>query len=91
MLVTALCGFWPHATAEVVDRLLADSPVSRLVRYQAPGPGKLTRAAGGDVPAGGDPAAALVRELVEVARDRPGTGVLVVLPEAYEPDQIRTA
>lgn len=91
MLVTALCGFWPHATTEAADELLSGNPALHLVRYQASGPGTLVRSGAGDVPAGDDLAAALARDLAEVAREHNGTDVLVVLPEAYEPDQIRTA
>ena len=91
MPVTALCGFWPHATTEAADTLRSDNPELHLVRYEAPGPGRLTRSGAGEVPTGDDPAAALVRDLVRVARGHDRADVLAVLPEAYEPDQIRTA
>jgi G3E family GTPase len=83
MATVVLCGFWPHATAEAAHVLLADHPHLRPVQYTSPRPGVLTRAGSGELP------------LDAVIRDLVGTGdhtdVLVTLPEAYEPDQIRTA
>jgi hypothetical protein len=90
-MIVALCGFWPHATSAAADRLLGDNPALRLLRYRMPRPGALTRPGTGRIRTGDDPAAALVRDLVTAAGEHDGTGILALLPEAYEPDQLRIA
>jgi G3E family GTPase len=75
--VVLMCGFWPHVTAEVARQLLTDNPTRRHLRYEAPRP------------VCGDPAGALVRDLATAGRGQ--DGLLVTVPEGYEPDQIRTA
>jgi hypothetical protein len=89
MPAVLLCGFWLHVTAQVAGQLLADHPTRRHLRYEAPRPEVLTRAGAGEIPVGGDPAGALVRDLATVGHDQ--AGLLVTVPEGYEPDQIRTA
>ncbi len=91
MSVVMLCGFWPHATAEAARTLLTDNPALRLLRYESPAAGMLTRDGAGALRTGGDPVAALVRDLVATAGDSGAPDLLVVLPEACEPEQIRAA
>jgi len=91
VLVAMLCGFWPHATAEAARTLLADHPGLRLLHYRTIRPGVLSRCGRGEIPAGGDPAAALLADLYAVASRDDGPGLLVILPESIEPDQLRTA
>ncbi len=67
--LTVLCGFWQHATFQAAQRLLAERPGLRLMRWP-------TAAALDDLPEAATPGAA---------------GLLVVVAEDYEPDQIRTA
>lgn len=66
-------------------------PGLRLLHYRTPRPGTLSRAGGGELPAGGDPAAAVLADLAAVTAGQDGPGPLVVLPESVEPDQIRAA
>lgn len=91
MLIAMLCGFWPHATAEAARKLLAAHPALRLLHYRTPHPGVLSRANSDEIPAGDDPAAALLADLVSVTSGADGPDRLVILPESLEPDQIRSA
>jgi hypothetical protein len=73
MLVVMRCGFWPHASLDAAHRPLARHPGLRLVRYDTARPGTRTRDGAGEIPAGDDPAAALVRDLRQAA-DPEGPG-----------------
>ncbi|OJF12180.1 GTP-binding protein [Couchioplanes caeruleus] len=91
MTISVLGGFWPHATSEAASALLAKYPGLRLVRYESPRPGVLARTGAVEIPYGDDPAGALIRDLAAVVDGGKPSELIVVLPEAYEPDEIRTA
>ena len=91
MLITMLCGFWPHATTEAAQSLLSGNPAWHLLHYETSRPGVLTRRGSGEIPAGDDPASALLADLISVPPGGDDSGRLVILPESVEPDHIRTA
>jgi G3E family GTPase len=91
VLVAMLCGFRPHATTEAAQALLAGNPAWRLLHYETTRPGVLARRDGGETPAEDDPAAALLADLISATSRDDDSDLLVLLPEAWEPDQIRTA
>ncbi|MFI5938177.1 GTP-binding protein [Actinoplanes sp. NPDC051494] len=89
-LVVMLSGFWAHATGDAAQELLAGEPRARLLHYELPRPGCLVRD-GHTTGTGDDPVTALVRDVLAIARGSRVPGLIVMVPESCEPDQVRAA